>query len=125
MAKRLAYAMMNKKDESKVEFVQFHQSYSYEDFVEGLRPLEESNGFRVEPGIFQKFCDKASSDLDNNYFFIIDEINRGNISKIFGELLMLIEDDKRDDSKYTIKLPYSNQPFNVPSNIYIIGMMNT
>ena len=126
MAKRLAYAMMNKKDENRIEFVQFHQSYSYEDFVEGLRPVDDSNRFEVKDGIFKKFCnEKASLDPDNKYYFIIDEINRGNISKIFGELLMLIEDDKRGDSKYTVKLPYSNKPFVVPDNVYIIGMMNT
>ncbi|MBE5965126.1 MAG: EVE domain-containing protein, partial [Lachnospira sp.] len=107
----------------RVQCVQFHQSYSYEDFIEGYRPLEDG-GFELRDGVFKKFCDKASRNTDKEYFFIIDEINRGNMSKIFGELLMLIESDKRGNSHY-LNLVYSNEPFFVPENLHIIGMMNT
>ena len=119
-AERLAYSIMQEKDESRKEFVQFHQNYSYEDFVMGYKP--EDNGFKLKVGIFHQFCQKAASDPEKPYFFIIDEINRGNMSKIFGELLMLIEKDYR---KKSIKLAYSDVPFNVPENLHIIGMMNT
>lgn len=119
-AKRLAYSIMGEKDDSRVEMVQFHQNYSYEDFIMGYRP--DGDGFTLKNGIFYKFCKKAQNDSENPYFFIIDEINRGNLSKIFGELLMLIEKDYRDT---TIKLAYNDEPFAVPSNLYIIGMMNT
>ena len=119
-AKRLAYSMMNEKDDSRIEFVQFHQNYSYEDFVMGYKPFED--GFKLKHGIFYKFCQKASENLDKDYFFIIDEINRGNMSKIFGELLMLIENNYRDTS---ITLAYDGNTFSVPHNLYIIGMMNT
>ena len=120
MAKRLAYSIIGSKDTSKVELIQFHQSYSYEDFIEGYRPTE--NGFELQRGIFYKLCKKAYNDKSNNYYLIIDEINRGNLSKIFGELLMLIEYDKREDS---LKLTYSEEEFSVPENLYIIGLMNT
>ena len=120
MAKRLAYSIIGKKDKSKVELIQFHQSYSYEDFVEGYRPTE--SGFELQRGIFYKLSKKALNDPKNNYYLIIDEINRGNLSKIFGELLMLIEADKRDDG---LKLAYSEEEFFVPNNLYIIGLMNT
>ena len=120
MAKRLAYSIIGSKDTSKVELIQFHQSYSYEDFIEGYRPTE--NGFELQRGIFYKLCKKAYNDKSNNYYLIIDEINRGNLSKIFGELLMLIEYDKREDS---LKLAYSEEDFSVPENLYIIGLMNT
>ena len=125
-AKRLAYAIMGEKDESRIEFVQFHQNYSYEDFVMGYKPTSDG-GFELRAGVFHKFCNKAANDPNRKYFFIIDEINRGNLSKIFGELLMLIEDDYRDkgDDKNMIKLAYSDTPFSVPNNLYIIGMMNT
>ena len=119
-ARRLAYSIMGVKDDSRIEFVQFHQNYSYEDFVMGYKPNE--NGFELKNGIFYSFCQKAASAPNKDYFFIIDEINRGNMSKIFGELLMLIEKDYRDE---TIKLAYSDEPFSVPENLYIIGMMNT
>lgn len=119
-AKRLAYSMMGKKDESCVEFVQFHQNYSYEDFVMGYKPVE--NGFELKNGIFYRFCQKASNQPDKDYFFIIDEINRGNMSKIFGELLLLIEKDYRG---VKATLAYNGLPFAVPENLYIIGMMNT
>ena len=119
-AKRLAYSMMNEKDDSRIEFVQFHQNYSYEDFVMGYKPFED--GFKLKHGIFYKFCQKASEYLDKDYFFIIDEINRGNMSKIFGELLMLIENNYRDTN---ITLAYDGNTFSVPHNLYIIGMMNT
>lgn len=120
-AKRLAYAIMGKKDESKVKQVQFHQNYSYEDFVMGYKP-NDKGGFDLTPGKFYKFCKEAEKDGDHEYFFIIDEINRGNLSKIFGELLMLIESDYRDKE---VELSYNDEKFSVPSNVYIIGMMNT
>lgn len=119
-AKRLAYSIMGVKDESRVEFIQFHQSYSYEDFIMGYKPSGE--GFELQNGIFYKFCQKASNNQEVPYFFIIDEINRGNMSKIFGELLMLIEKDYRGKK---LTLAYNGLPFSVPKNVYIIGMMNT
>ena len=121
VAKRLAYSIMSKKDESRIEMVQFHQNYTYEDFIMGYKPTE-NGGFAIKPGIFYQFCKKAADDKDRPYFFVIDEINRGNLSKIFGELLMLIESNYRDTS---IKLAYRDEDFYVPSNLYIIGMMNT
>lgn len=120
IAKRLAYSILGVKDEGKVEMVQFHQSYSYEDFIMGYRP--HLNGFELTTGAFYDFCKKAEKDLDNPYFFIIDEINRGNLSKIFGELFMLIEKDKRGIS---LRLLYSNERFSIPQNVYLIGTMNT
>ena len=122
MAKRLAYSIMHKKDTNCVMMVQFHQSYSYEDFVMGYRPSKE--GFELRQGSFYEFCKKAEDDSENDYFFIIDEINRGNLSKIFGELFMLIENDKRGD-KNKIQLLYSDELFFIPNNVYIIGLMNT
>ncbi len=119
-AKRLAYSMMGVKDVSRVKLVQFHQSYSYEDFIEGYRP--SGAGFELVKGAFYSFCKKAAEDEENAYFFIIDEINRGNLSKIFGELFMLIESDKRGDK---LQLLYSRELFSVPTNVHIIGMMNT
>lgn len=119
-AKRLAFSMMGVKDVERVMMIQFHQSYSYEDFIMGFRP--SSDGFELRRGAFYNFCKKAEIDGDNDYFFIIDEINRGNLSKIFGELFMLIENDKRGVS---LQLLYSDEKFAVPKNVYIIGMMNT
>lgn len=119
-AKRLAYSIMGEEDESRIKFVQFHQSYSYEDFIQGYRPSD--NGFVLKNGVFYDFCHKAENDIDRPYFFIIDEINRGNLSKILGELMMLIEKDHRGER---LNLLYSNEEFCVPKNIRIIGMMNT
>lgn len=119
-AKRLAYSIMGEKDDSRIEFIQFHQNYSYEDFIMGYKPQDE--GFKLTNGIFYQFCMNAANHPDKDYFFIIDEINRGNMSKIFGELLMLIEKDYRG-TKAT--LAYSGTAFSVPKNLYIIGMMNT
>jgi 5-methylcytosine-specific restriction protein B len=122
VAKRLAYSMMGVKNQERVMMVQFHQSYSYEDFIEGFRPSAAGNGFEIKKGSFYNFCKKAAEDMEHEYFFIIDEINRGNLSKIFGELFMLIENDKRGNA---LQLLYSDEKFNVPKNVYIIGMMNT
>ena len=119
-AKKLAYAMMGELDDSRIEMIQFHQNYSYEDFIMGYRP--DGADFKLTDGIFYRFCQTAANHPDKDYFFIIDEINRGNMSKIFGELLMLIEKDYRG-TKAT--LAYSGMPFSVPENLYIIGMMNT
>ena len=120
-AERLAFSIMGEKDTSRVKIVQFHQSYSYEDFIMGYRP--DGNGFSLAKGPFYEFCKEAEPD-DREYFFIIDEINRGNLSKIFGELLMLIESDKRGE-KHAIRLLYADEQFSVPENVHIIGMMNT
>ena len=120
IAERLAYSIMGKKDDSRIRFVQFHQNYSYEDFVMGYKPVE--NGFELKYGVFYHFCQEASDYPEKNYFFIIDEINRGNMSKIFGELLMLIERGYRGKKA---ALAYNGRLFSVPENIYIIGMMNT
>lgn len=121
-AKRLAYSIMGEKDPSRIQMVQFHQSYSYEDFFMGYRPTAEG-GFSLVDGPFYRFCQTARNDEeDRPYFFIIDEINRGNISKIFGELLLLIEADKRGQP---ITPLYKDEPFSVPANVHIIGMMNT
>lgn len=122
VAKRLAYSIMGVKDVDRVMMVQFHQSYSYEDFIMGFRP--SAAGFELKKGAFYNFCKRAEVDSENDYFFIIDEINRGNLSKIFGELFMLIENDKRG-SKNKLQLLYSDEMFYVPANVYIIGMMNT
>ena len=119
-ARRLAWSMMGEKDDSRIEFVQFHQNYSYEDFMMGYKPVED--GFELKYGIFYRFCQRAANQPDKEFFFIIDEINRGNMSKIFGELLMLIERDYRG-TKAT--LAYNGLSFSVPKNLYIIGMMNT
>ena len=119
-AKKLAYSIMGEKDESRIELVQFHQNYSYEDFMMGYKPTE--TGFELKYGIFYRFCMLAANHPEKEFFFIIDEINRGNLSKIFGELLMLIEKDYRG-TKTT--LAYNGMPFTVPENLYIIGMMNT
>ena len=120
-AKRLAYALMGEKDTSRVDIIQFHQNYSYEDFVMGYKPNNEG-GFSLNNGIFYEFCQKARLHRDMPYFLIIDEINRGNLSKIFGELLQLIEADYREQP---IQLAYNKQRFSVPKNVHIIGMMNT
>ena len=119
LAKRLAYSIMGEKDDERINFIQFHQNYSYEDFVMGYKPIEE--GFKLKYGIFYNFCQKATKNPDKDYFFIIDEINRGNLSKIFGELLMLIEADYRDEKA---TLAYTGSDFSVPKNLHIIGMMN-
>lgn len=119
-ARRLAYAMMGEKDDSRVSLVQFHQNYSYEDFILGYKP--SGSDFELQRGIFYKFCINAAANPEKDYFFIIDEINRGNLSKIFGELLMLIEKDYRGEK---LTLAYKDEKFFVPENVYIIGMMNT
>ena len=123
LAKKIAYSIMKEEDDSRIQMVQFHQSYGYEDFIQGIRPSKD--GFTVKNGVFYNFCKRAEKD-GRPYFFIIDEINRGNLSKIFGELMMLIEYDKR--GKYAIPLTYSSEkdePFSVPGNVYLIGCMNT
>ena len=120
-AKRLAYLMMGKRDDSRVRIVQFHQNTAYDDFVCGYRPVE-GGGYEARAGVFVQFCRKAASDPGRKYFFIIDEINRANISKVLGELLMLIEKDHREDK---VTLALNGEFFSVPRNVYIIGMMNT
>lgn len=122
MARRLAYSIIGKKAKDQVLSVQFHQSYSYEDFIEGIRPNKDGE-FVLTPGVFKEFVDVAKNNRDKDYFVIIDEINRGNLSKILGELMKLIEYDKRN--KEDVILPYSKESFTIPENIYIIGTMNT
>ena len=107
----------------KIEMIQFHQSYGYEDFIQGFKPKQDGNGFQLSNGIFYNFCKDATENPDTDYFLIIDEINRGNLSKIFGELMLLIEADKRGED-YKVKLTYG-EDFHIPENLYIIGTMNT
>ena len=113
----------------RIVFVTFHQSMSYEDFIEGIKPKTESGKitYAVKNGIFKELCAKAENDKSQNYVIIIDEINRGNVANIFGELISLIEDDKRLGAREELRaeLPYSHTIFSVPKNVYIIGTMNT
>tara|TARA_R110001599_G_scaffold29407_1_gene100455 strand:- start:31846 stop:34128 length:2283 start_codon:yes stop_codon:yes gene_type:complete len=132
ISKRLAYCLIGEKAPERVRMVQFHQSYSYEDFVRGYRPNEGGN-FSLQDGIFYEFCLKAANDPDRDYVLIIDEINRGNLSKIMGELMLLVEADKREKAEnpkkeWVVRLAYSHpdeEDFWVPDNLYILGMMNT
>jgi 5-methylcytosine-specific restriction enzyme B len=123
-AKKIAYALMGAADDDRVEMVQFHQSYSYEDFIQGWRPTA-AGGFELRDGVFHRFCGMAAQS-EHPHVFIIDEINRGNLSKIFGELMMLIEADKRGE-KYALPLTYSRdgERFHIPRNVHLIGLMNT
>jgi 5-methylcytosine-specific restriction protein B len=125
LCRRLAYSLLKEKAKDRVQTVQFHQSYSYEDFIQGYRPGQE--GFVLRSGMFYQFCDRARDDKNQKYVFIIDEINRGNLSKIFGELMMLIEPDKRS-KEWAVPLAYSEkggEEFFVPDNVYLLGLMNT
>lgn len=126
IAKRLAYELIGVKDPTRVSMIQFHQTYSYEDFIQGYRPIPDGT-FQLKNGVFYEFCKTASTDSATPYVFIIDEINRGNLSKIFGELMLLIEADKRSP-EYALALTYSKRGddlFYIPPNIHLIGMMNT
>jgi len=126
IARKIAYEIMQEVKDASIEMVQFHQSYSYEDFIQGLRPTQKG-GFDLKDGIFYNFCQRALAHPDRPFFFIIDEINRGNLSKIFGELMMLIEADKREQ-KFALRLTYAEDEedrFYVPENLFIIGTMNT
>ena len=125
VSKRLAYALMGERADGRISNVQFHQSYSYEDFVQGYRPTtndEEQLVFKREAGTFMKLCELAEEEPDVRFVMIIDEINRGNLSRVFGELLSLIEKDKRGDA-FGVELS-SCQRFSVPENVYILGTMN-
>lgn len=120
-ARKLAYTIMGEIDDTRIKYIQFHQNYSYEDFIMGYKPNDD--GFKLETGVFYEFCKKAENDPQKRpYFFIIDEINRGNLSKVFGELLLAIENEYRGKP---ITLAYDRTTFTVPKNLYIIGMMNT
>lgn len=123
--RQLAFALMGFKAPDRMTSVQFHPSYAYEDFIQGYRP--SNNGFVLRDGVFFRFCEKARVDKSNKYVFVIDEINRGNLAKIFGELLMLLEKDKRG-AEWGVPLAYSlpeSPGFYIPENLYVLGLMNT
>lgn len=125
-ARRLGYALLGEKDPARVQTVQFHQSYAYEDFVQGYRPTE-AGGFTLRNGVFHDFCRRAQGDSGRPYVFVVDEINRGNVSKVLGEVMMLIEPDKRGP-EFAIRLAYEPRPdvtFHVPENVHLVGLMNT
>lgn len=123
VAKKLAYFRMAYKEPQFIETVQFHQTYSYDDFIQGYRP-DPHGGFQLRNGVFYRFCKRAQVDQAHDYYFIIDEMNRGNVSKVFGELMTLLEADKRGE-RYAMPLAYSEEPFYIPDNLYVIGLMNT
>lgn len=123
--RQLAYALMGSKDPDRLTTVQFHPSYAYEDFVQGYRP--SSNGFVLRDGVFFRACLRAQRDMGRRHVFVIDEVNRGNLAKIFGELLMLLEADKRGE-EWAVPLAYSDESakkFFIPKNLYVLGLMNT
>lgn len=126
VAKRLAYALMESADDSRIKMVQFHPSYSYEDFIRGYRPTNEAGKFELMDGAFWQLCETASQDVDYKYVMIIDEINRGNLSQVFGELFMLLEADKRG-KRHEVTPLYcreKGESFFIPENLYLIGTMN-
>lgn len=126
IAKRLAYFHMEQKKPENIDMIQFHQSYSYEEFIQGFKPNEDGS-FSLQNGVFYDFCHKAKQNKNENFYFIIDEVNRGNLSKIFGEVMMLMENDKRGH-QHAIKLTYNREDkerFYIPDNVYIIATMNT
>ncbi|SFQ34092.1 AAA family ATPase [Hymenobacter arizonensis] len=125
LARRLAWLLLEAKDESRIELVQFHPSYGYEDFMLGFRPDAEGR-FHLVPGVLPLLCQRAAADPSRPYFLLIDEVNRGNVSRIFGELLLLLEADKRGPA-HALRLPYAppDAPrFFVPDNLYVIGTLN-
>lgn len=128
VAKRLAYALMESADDARIRFVQFHPSYSYEDFVRGYRPTDEAGKFQLMDGTFWELCTEAAEDAERKYVLIVDEINRGNLSQIFGELFMLLEGDKRGKRHEVTPLyrhhQNSGEKFFIPENLYVIGTMN-
>lgn len=127
VAKRLAYALLGEKDDSRIQSIQFHQSFSYEDFIQGFRPKKDSTGFALRNGVFYRFCQLALQNPSKPFVFLIDEINRGNLSKIFGEVMLLIESDKRGPD-WAVSLTYADETakkFYIPANVHILGMMNT
>jgi 5-methylcytosine-specific restriction protein B len=126
IARRLAWLLMGEKNKEQIEMIQFHQSYSYEDFMQGYRP-NDKGGFELKNGVFFDFCLQAQREPEKPFVFVIDEINRGNLSRIFGELMMLIEADKRG-KQFAVPLTYSknrDERFYIPENIHVIGTMNT
>jgi 5-methylcytosine-specific restriction protein B len=124
LAKRLAYALVEARDESRIDVVQFHPSFTYEDFVRGYRPTAESGKFALKKGPFLRACERADGDPDRSYVLIIDEINRGNLSQIFGELIMLLEADKRGTEVTPLYGDEDGERLHVPPNLYLIGTMN-
>lgn len=124
LARRLAYALLGARDDARIGWVQFHQSYAYEEFVQGYRPTADG-GFALVDGIFVRFCERARRDAPRPYVFVIDEINRGNLSRIFGEVLSLIEDDKRGVLSAHLAYSPGGLPFTVPPNVFLVGLMNT
>ena len=122
LAKRMAFSILGKKDTGKILNVQFHPKYSVDEFIEGFRP-DDIGIYKYREGCFKHFCNQARNDKKNKYFLLIDEINRGDVIKIFGDTFMLLEPDKRGKENY-VELPASKERFYIPENLYIMGTMN-